>query len=112
MMDNAVYNRNGYIVIKEKVTPVRKVLVCGYKSVQWLRQRSSCFTWKFFFSVFSKGSGSKAETLEGEKLETWEVRRPGRARNGKDDQKPKKDISALTPIMRRAGFEYDRLLFL
>ena len=32
MMDNAVYNRNGYIVIKEKVTPVRKVLVCGYNN--------------------------------------------------------------------------------
>ncbi len=29
MMDNAIYNRNGYIVIKEKVTPVSKVLVCG-----------------------------------------------------------------------------------
>jgi len=33
-MDNAVYNRNGYIVIKEKVTPVRKILVCGYNNSQ------------------------------------------------------------------------------
>jgi hypothetical protein len=31
---------------------------------------------------------------------------------GKDDQRPKRGIIVLTPMMRREGFEYDRLLFL
>lgn len=31
---------------------------------------------------------------------------------GKDDQRPKRDIIALKPMMRRAEFEYGRLLLL